>query len=281
MANLQKGTGKTQAQAQGLNLGGIFGGSSSTKRKVHGAYNWNQLSGQAQKDFWARVNDVFTKILGRQATMGEAQKAYQAGYGTYALEQKLYMSNEFQHSPLFKQMSHQYNYYLQQFVGPGVHLNAKQVQSFAAHGYTSTDIQAWVYHQPQLYMRSNDYQTRVDQMLQEYRSVFGLDPAQQLTGAGTTATNKGGLLKPAQDYSDPLLQHIQAAALHFSTPDEYKQYLLSSPQYKNILFNRVNPSSSNPGDSGLSINAQGRPVQNGISPIGAGNATAAAADVGM
>ena len=264
-----------------LNLGGIFGSgsSSSAKRKVHGAYNWNQLSGQAQKDFWARVNEIFTKILGRSATMKEAQQAYTSGYGSYALSQKLYMSKEFVHSPLYTQMARQYNYYLQQFVGQGVNLTPKQIQSFAAHGYTSTDIQAWVYHQPQLYMRSHDYQNRVDQMLGIYQSVFGISPEQQMNVPGATPTNKqlARGMRPATEFNSPLLQHIQAAALHFQTPDEYKQYLMGSQQYKSQLYNTIAPSTGQM-DSGLSINSAGKPVQNGLSPLGSGNKPA---DVGI
>lgn len=265
---------KKQAQPQ-LNLGPIFNPPSGTKKTKHGAVTWNQLTGQAQKDFWARVNDIFLKILGRSATMGEAQKAYQSGYGSYALAQRLYMSKEFTHSQLFHQMARQYNYYLQQFVGNGFHLTAKQIQSFAAHGYSSTDIQAWVYHQPKLYMQTHDYKNRVDQMLQVYRDTFGIDPTQQQERIVDTNKRMPGD-QPGIQYNTPLLQHIQAAALHFSTPDEYRQYLESSGAYKNILTNRIAPSTGQM-DAGLSINTSGRPVQNGLSPLASGNRPA---DVG-
>jgi hypothetical protein len=127
-------------------------------------------------------------------------------------------------------------------------------------------------------MRSHDYQNRVDQMLQIYQSTFGIDPQQQLLHQNTNKNTFGQTgVQPQEAYNNPLLQHIQAAALHFQTPDEYRQYLQSSPQYRNILLNRIAPSTGQM-DSGLAINSSGRPVQNGISPLGSGNKPA---DVGV
>ncbi len=250
-------------------LSGSAGGSGSGGRMN---MTWGNLTGHERSVAWGQVNDVFMQILGRQATMAEAQKAYDTGISNYALGQRLMMSKEFTHTANFAQLRRSYAYELQQFVGANFKLTNKLAQSFAAHNYSTTDLQAWVYAHPHVYVHSNDFQSRVSQMKDVYSSVFGLDPALGDYGQhqvrARVDTNKkvpgvqGNKFVMQNVANDPLLGHIQQAALHFQTPDQYRAWLMNTAQYKQHAMTAVKPNA--PADAGLTLNAQGRPVQQAL-----------------
>lgn len=254
-------------------LPGILSGGTSGRTDM----TWANLTSHERAVAWGQINDVFMQILGRSATQADAQKYYNMGISNYALGQQLMMTKEFTHTQIFAQLQRGYAYALQQFVGGGFKLSTKLAQSFAAHNYTTTDLQAWVYAHPHVYVHSNDYQTRVSQMRDVYQSVFGIDPyaagnlgnhpvdVQQRVdtnkkqpGIQGHAFNTVTVQRP----NDPLLAHIQQAALHFQTPDQYKAFLMQTPVYRQQALARVAP--TNPADAGLTLDSRGRPVQQGL-----------------
>jgi len=205
-------------------LAGLFGDGGRTDM------NWGNLTPHERRVAWGQINDVYMQILGRQATVAEARKYYDQGLSNYALGQQLMMSKEFVHTETFAQLKRGYAYELQQFVGAGFKLTNKLAQSFAAHNYTTTDLQAWVYAHPHVYVRSNDFKSRVAQMKDVYQSVFGIDPY----AAGNNGMHDVDIRKrvdtnkkqpgiqghtfntvTVQRPDDPLLHHIHQAALHF------------------------------------------------------------------
>lgn len=251
-------------------LAGLLTGGSSG---ANTAGNWNTLSEHERRSAWGSINDVFQQILGRSASMAEAKKYYVMGISSYALGQQLMMSKEFVHTSVFAQLKRGYAYELQQFVGGGFKLGNKQVQAFAAHNYTTTDVQAWVYAHPHIYVHSNDYKTRVQQMKDVYQQVFGIDPY----AAGNTGstrqqvdTNKQRAGIQGHQFqnipNDPLLHHISHAALHFQTPDQYRSFLMNTDAYK--VQARSKLAAGQAADAGLTLNSQGRPIQQGLSGIG-------------
>jgi hypothetical protein len=262
-------------------LSGILSGGTTGRLNM----TWENLTGHERAVAWGQINDVFEQILGRQATKADAKKFYNMGISNYALGQQLMMSKEFRHTSIFAQLQRGYQYELAQFVGGSFKLSPKLAQSFAAHNYSTTDIQAWVYRHPHIYTRSNDFQTRVSQMKDVYGQVMGVDP---YAGAPTVGkridTNKKKKGIQGNEYvnvQDPLLAHLHQAALHFQTPDQYKAWLMSSSAYKNKVRSSIAAPSSQP-DAGLTLDSRGRPIQQGLadglnkstmgSDVGAGGA---------
>jgi len=249
-------------------LAGLFNTSTQST-----AGDWNTLSEHEKKAAWGGINDVFMQILGRPASMAEAQKYYSSGISNYALGQQLMMSKEFTHTGIFHQLQRGYAYELQQFVGGNFKLSTKQAQSFAAHNYTTTDIQAWVYAHPHIYVHSNDFQTRVGQMRDVYQQVFGIDPY----ASGNLGTHKVQIdtnaKKPGiqghqfgEQANDPLLAHIHQAALHFQTTDQYKAWLMNTPLYKSQAVAKLAPGAV--ADASLTLDSRSRPIQPGLATTG-------------
>ncbi len=233
---------------------------------------WDNLTGHEKATAWGSINDIFVQILGRQATLAEAKKYYNEGISNYALGQQLMMSKEFTHTALFNQLKRSYHYELAQFLGTPYKLKDKLVQSFAAHNYTTTDIQAWVYAHKNVYMQSNDYKTRVAQMKDVYSQVFGVDPYAQAPDTHHKVWTDTNKKKPGfqggfqVEFDNPLLHHVQQAALHFQTPDQYRAYLQGTPLYKRQVLNQVDAQKQP--DAGLSLTPAGRPVQRALNPHG-------------
>ena len=229
--------------------------------------NWGNLTNHERNVAWGQINDIYEQILGRKATVAEAKKYYNMGISNYALGQTLMETKEFTHTAIFNQLRSGYAYELAQFMGGGFKLSTKLAQSFAVHNYSTTDIQAYIYRHPHLYVRSNDFQTRASQMRDVYGQVFGVDPYAQAGGVGKrvdTNKKKPGIQgNKVVDVQNPLLAHIHQAALNFQTPDQYKAFLMNTAAYKNKVRTSINPASSTP-DAGLTLNSQGRPIQQGM-----------------
>lgn len=249
--------------------GGLLGGSGT---------GWAGLTQHDQRLEWGRVNSIYEKYLGKKASMAEAEAVYNSGLSDYSLEQQLIMSPAFTKSPMFHQLENEYAYELRQYVGTGFRLTAKQVQAFAAHNYTSTDLQSWVAAHPNIYVHSNEFRSRVDEMLNTFQSVMGYDPYASNGVADTNAKVKKGQIVGTS--ANPLIAHAYQAALNFQTADQYKAWLESTPQGRARALGKTNPNPGTHSDAGLTLDAQGRPVMQGQAPESF-KSSAGGADVGF
>jgi hypothetical protein len=253
-------------------LSGLLGGSGSSAPKD----KWSDLDQHQKASIFGQASDIYLQWLGRQPTMKEAEAWYSAGQSAYGLQTALIMSKEFLHTGIYRQYQRKYAFAIEQFFGAGFKLKPKMIQSFTAHGYDTTDIQAWIYRHPKVYMQSNDYKDRVSQFYDIYQQSFGVDPAARIAGQEDVRqrvdTNKKRPGVQGHSFNtvtihpdDPLLKHAQQAALHFATPGQYQSWLHSTQAYQAHAQAQVQGQQS---DAGLQLDQNGRPVQQGL---GGGN----------
>lgn len=241
-----KPPGNTSTTSTTTSTGGGGGGST--------AGDWGKLSAHDRASYIGNYNDAALQTLGRRVSDSEAKMFYAKGWGTYAVQQYLihHHIKQWYNSTApngGRNMVNLANTALYENLGIAqgtVKFKASQLAKFAASGWSPTDIANWALKQPKIFVHSTQYATNLTGMQNAYAQAFGLqnvDPSQWSTSSTRVHvdTNKkkkgvqGQVYKTvtgAPGSGDPLSAHIQSAALHFQSPDQYVTWLQKQPSYK-------------------------------------------------